>query len=96
VGSSFRCSDKGAHVPSIGFSELIVILMILLLVFGASRLPQLGESLGRTVRSFKRGMARDDKIEIGAGQTPAEPAPRKPAPTDITDAEVVEKHDKPT
>jgi sec-independent protein translocase protein TatA len=80
-------------VPNIGFSELIVILMILLLVFGASRLPQLGESLGRTVRSFKRGIARDDKIEIAAGQSPPEPAARKPVATDVTDAELVDKRD---
>lgn len=51
-------------MPHIGASELIVILMIVLLVFGGSRLPQLGESLGKTIRSFKRGSASNDAIEV--------------------------------
>jgi sec-independent protein translocase protein TatA len=75
-------------MPNIGLSELIVILMILLLVFGASRLPQLGESVGRTIRGFKRGLASEDKIEIGPG--PEQPSARKPQ-QDISDAEIVDK-----
>lgn len=51
-------------MPNIGFSELVVILLILTLVFGASRLPALGEGLGRAIRSFKRGIAQDDNIEV--------------------------------
>jgi sec-independent protein translocase protein TatA len=46
-------------VPNV--SELVVIFMILLLVFGASRLPALGEGLGRTIRGFKRGFGGDDR-----------------------------------
>jgi sec-independent protein translocase protein TatA len=49
---------------NIGVSELVVILLILMLVFGASRLPALGESLGKTIRSFKRGIAQQDGIEV--------------------------------
>jgi sec-independent protein translocase protein TatA len=77
-------------VPNLGFSELIVILMILLLVFGASRLPQLGESLGRTIRSFKRGLSSDEQIAI----KPDAPAPpEKPATkpsSDVSEAEVID------
>ena len=78
-------------MPNIGFSELIVILMILLLVFGASRLPQLGESLGRTIRGFKRGISTDEEIAIkpDAPQvTP--PAPPDPAKTEVSEAEIIE------
>jgi sec-independent protein translocase protein TatA len=39
-----------------GMQELLVILLICLLVFGASRLPEIGRSLGKTVSEFKRGM----------------------------------------
>jgi sec-independent protein translocase protein TatA len=74
-------------VPNIGLSELIVILMILLLVFGASRLPQLGESLGRTVRGFKRGIASDDKIAV---QRPDASQPDAAAPSSKRDADVAE------
>jgi sec-independent protein translocase protein TatA len=64
-----RAAVRGAEdiMPNIGFSELIVILLILVLVFGASRLPALGEAVGRTIRSFKRGIAQDENIEISHG-----------------------------
>lgn len=55
-------------MPNIGFSELVVILLILTLVFGGSRLPALGEGLGRAIRSFKRGIAHDDNIEVSQGR----------------------------
>ncbi len=61
-----------------GVTELIVIFMILLVVFGASRLPALGESLGKTVRSFKRGSAQDEKIQVRE-QPPDEPDATPPA-----------------
>ena len=40
----------------IGFPELLVILLICLLLFGASRLPEIGKSLGEGIREFKRAM----------------------------------------
>ncbi|MCH7511003.1 MAG: twin-arginine translocase TatA/TatE family subunit [Chloroflexi bacterium] len=43
----------------VGLPELIVIGMILLVVFGASRLPKLGENLGRTLGKLKGGIDRD-------------------------------------
>jgi sec-independent protein translocase protein TatA len=68
--------------------ELVVILLIVLLVFGASRLPQLGESLGKAVKGLKRGLNSDDDIDVQpkrvSEQSSAEPV--RPA---ATDAEVV-------
>ncbi|HET6616470.1 MAG TPA: twin-arginine translocase TatA/TatE family subunit [Vicinamibacteria bacterium] len=40
----------------IGMQEIILILFILLLLFGARRLPELGQSLGKGIREFKRGL----------------------------------------
>lgn len=45
----------------IGVPELLVILLILLLLFGASKLPQIGRGLGEGIRNFKKGIK-----EIGA------------------------------
>jgi len=43
-------------VLKLGFGELVVILMLVVLVFGATRLPKLGEGLGKAVRNFKRAL----------------------------------------
>ncbi len=44
-------------MPSIGMPELIIILVVLLLLFGANRIPQLARSIGKSVGEFKRGLA---------------------------------------
>ncbi|HEY0095293.1 MAG TPA: twin-arginine translocase TatA/TatE family subunit [Archangium sp.] len=41
-------------------SEILLIMAVLLLLFGASRLPQLGSSLGSAIRNFKRGFGGED------------------------------------
>ncbi len=41
----------------LGMQELIVILLIVLIIFGASRLPQLGEGLGKAIKGFKKGIS---------------------------------------
>jgi sec-independent protein translocase protein TatA len=78
-------------VPNIGMSELIVLLMILLLVFGASRLPALGDGLGRAIRGFKRGMANDDRIAVRKDEGEAPPAAKQPPAADAEDAELVDR-----
>lgn len=44
-------------------TELLIILAMLLLLFGASRLPQLGKSLGSAMRGFKKSISEDDEPE---------------------------------
>ena len=80
-------------MPNIGFSELIVILLILVLVFGASRLPALGEGMGKAIKSFKRGIAQDDNIEVTKNEPPKRmPESRSTSASDeIADAEIVEE-----
>jgi sec-independent protein translocase protein TatA len=41
----------------LGMPELIVILIIVLVIFGANRLPQLGEGLGKAIKGFKKGIS---------------------------------------
>lgn len=43
----------------IGFQELVVILLIVVVLFGATRLPQLGKGLGEGISNFKRGLKGD-------------------------------------
>jgi sec-independent protein translocase protein TatA len=46
---------------SFGIWELLLVLLIGLLVFGATRLPQIGESLGKAFRNFRKGLSGDDE-----------------------------------
>ncbi len=58
----------------LGFGEILLVAIALFLVFGASRLPKLGKSLGEGIREFKdslkAGIAEDDTKEAGEGKTP--------------------------
>lgn len=45
----------------IGFQELLVILVIILIVFGVGKLPQIGEGLGKAIKGFKKGMDEPDE-----------------------------------
>ena len=48
---------------NIGLGELLVILAIVLFLFGASRLPQVGKALGEGIREFKKAIGLQDKDE---------------------------------
>lgn len=46
---------------SLGMPELLVILVIVIVIFGASRLPQLGRGLGEGIQNFKNGLRSADE-----------------------------------
>jgi len=48
----------------LGMGELLVLLLIVVVVFGAGKLPQLGEALGRTVKNFKKAVNNTDEIDV--------------------------------
>ena len=50
----------------IGMPELLVILVIVLIIFGANKLPQIGEGLGKGIRNFKKATKEKDREEIEA------------------------------
>ena len=51
---------------SLGFTELILILFIVLIIFGAGKLPQLGEGVGKAIKGFKKSVHEADAIEAEA------------------------------
>ena len=48
----------------LGISELVVLLVVVLLLFGPTRLPQLMESLGKSIQSFRRGLREPPEIDV--------------------------------
>ncbi len=58
----------------IGIPELLIILLILVVLFGASKIPQLGRGLGEGIRNFKKGLrGGGDDSEPEAPGRPQEP-----------------------
>jgi TatA/E family protein of Tat protein translocase len=49
----------------LGLQELLVILVIALIIFGPSKLPQIGSGLGKAIRDFKKGVSGEDPEEPG-------------------------------
>jgi len=65
---------------NLGFMEILLILVAVLLLFGAKRLPEIGSSFGKSIREFKRGLSDadraireelpPDRLNAGAAQQP--------------------------
>jgi sec-independent protein translocase protein TatA len=49
----------------LGLQELLVILVIALVIFGPSKLPQIGSGLGKAIRDFKKGVSGDEGEDSG-------------------------------
>lgn len=76
-----------------GMGELLIILVIVLLVFGANKLPMLGEGIGKAIKNFKRGINTDDEIDVTpSDRRVAADSSAKPLDGDkVREAEVVER-----
>jgi sec-independent protein translocase protein TatA len=48
----------------LGSTELIIILVLVLVIFGAGKLPEIGGALGKGIRSFKKGISDSDVIDV--------------------------------
>jgi sec-independent protein translocase protein TatA len=76
-------------VGNLGFTEIMIILLVVLLLFGAKRPPEMGASIGKGLREFKRSltdtqdaiMGSDDKRNLQPRE-PEETTPSKPSSGD--------------
>jgi sec-independent protein translocase protein TatA len=69
-------------MPNLGAPELIIIALVILLLFGATRLPKLGRSMGQSIKGFKQGLnddADDDDIVDVQRDATAETKPKDDA-----------------
>ncbi len=63
-------------IGGLGTSELIIILMIVIVLFGASRLPELGKGMGAFIKNFKKATSEPDEIDV-TPKPPSDPEPEK-------------------
>ena len=79
-----------------GMGELLIILVIVLLIFGAGKLPAIGDALGRSIKNFKRSSKVDDdekdELENKAGDPGKQLAPAA-TPKQIADTSTAKKSD---
>ncbi len=66
----------------IGLPEILIFLVVVLLLFGAKRVPEIGRSMGRGMREFKDAVTNADDDEKFASPTPAPPAELPSAPSE--------------
>jgi len=60
----------------LGIGELLIILVIVIVIFGASRLPQIGQGLGEGIKNFRSALKPPTEIDV----TPKSDDPKKPEP----------------
>jgi sec-independent protein translocase protein TatA len=72
-------------VGNLGFTEIMLIMVVVLLLFGAKRLPEVGSSIGKGIREFKRSLSDTQDAIMGSddaqrnlSQRQADPAPPPP------------------
>jgi len=66
-------------IGPLGLQELLVILLILVVVFGASKLPALGKGLGEGIKNFKSGIKAEEDGALNEAQTEKAADPTSPS-----------------
>jgi TatA/E family protein of Tat protein translocase len=76
-------------MPNIGAPELIIILVIALLILGPGKLPEVGASIGKSIREFRKASSDlSDSVNVSVDTSPLPPAP--PAATTVVTPPVPE------
>jgi sec-independent protein translocase protein TatA len=67
-------------VGNLGFTEIMLIMVVVLLLFGAKRLPEVGASIGKGIREFKRSLSDTQEAIMGSDEQQRNLASRQPEP----------------
>jgi sec-independent protein translocase protein TatA len=67
---------------NLGFMEILLILVVVLLLFGAKRLPEIGSSFGKSIREFKKGFTDVDRSIAEETRSSLPPRPADPIQQD--------------
>jgi sec-independent protein translocase protein TatA len=63
---------------NLGFGELLLIFIVILLIFGSSKLPALGDALGKGIKNFKRSVSGQDEIDVTPKKDAIPPSEKTP------------------
>jgi sec-independent protein translocase protein TatA len=70
----------------LGIGELIVIFLIVLVIFGAGKLPAIGDALGRSIKNFKKATnAEDEVVDVTPRRDALPPVSEKSVPAPAAD-----------
>ncbi len=61
----------------IGMPELLIILVIILIIFGAGKLPEIGSALGKGIRNFKKSSNEQNEIDVTPKKDDSKPDDKK-------------------
>jgi len=68
---------SGAIMFGLGIGELLIILIIVLIVFGAGKLPEIGEGLGKGIKNFRKAVKTPDEIDVTPEPDPSKTSEKK-------------------
>jgi sec-independent protein translocase protein TatA len=63
----------------LGTGEIILIFIVVMVIFGSTKLPQLGDGLGRAIKNFKRAVSSQNEIDVSAKNPKLQPEVKKSA-----------------
>jgi len=69
----------------LGFPELMIILVIIMIIFGAGKLPEIGSAFGRSIKNFKTSMKDAEQEELPAEDQPQEGVEGAEAPKAVSE-----------
>lgn len=69
-------------IGGIGIWEMLIVLVIVLVIFGANKLPEIGGGMGKAIRNFRKATSEPDEIDV----TPGKKAEKKPEETEKKDS----------
>jgi len=74
-------------IGSFGWMELLLILIIVLIIFGAGKIPQLGEGLGKAIKGFKKSVNEADALDVTPNPEQPDMAQGAPPPPEQVQAQ---------
>jgi sec-independent protein translocase protein TatA len=61
----------------LGIGELLIILVIVLIIFGAGKLPDIGEGIGKGIRNFRKAVKTPEEIDVTPERDPEDPSHKR-------------------